>query len=144
MIEVKTTVLIACPPDVVFTFLSDFSNNPLWQNGMKVCRWTSEPPLRIGSTYDQEAEFLGRPVLSKFEVIDYEPGRMVKGTTTESTFPITFTRIVAAEGSGSRVSAIIEGSASGIYKLAEPIMRRMVQRSVEQDYQRLKAVLEAA
>jgi hypothetical protein len=43
---------------------------------------------------------------------------------------------------GSLVSAAIEGDANGVYRLAEPILRLMVQRSVQSDYKRLKALLE--
>ena len=38
---------------------------------MQECRWTSEPPLRLGSTYDQEAKFLGKAIVSSFEVIEF-------------------------------------------------------------------------
>jgi uncharacterized membrane protein len=142
MITVNISIDINQSPDKVFSFLSDFENNPKWQNGMKVCSWTTEPPLRIGSTYSQEASFLGRPILSQFEVIAYEPGRMVKATSPTGTFPITFTRSVKPHGAGTRVRALIEGDSSGVFRLAEPIMARMVRKSIEADYVRLKALLE--
>jgi hypothetical protein len=109
---------------------------------MREARFTSEGPLQLGSTYEQVASFLGRPVLSSFEVIAYEPGQMVKATSTSSSFPITFTRMVQAEGEGTRVSAVIEGDASGFFKLAEPLLARFVQRSVDSDYANLKRILE--
>jgi uncharacterized membrane protein len=142
MISVKITIDINRSPNEVFAFLSDFENNPKWQNGMKVCTWTSEPPLRIGSTYSQEASFLGRPVLSQFEVIAYGPGKMVKATSPMGTFPITFTRSVEPHGAVTRVKALIEGDASGVFKLAEPLMAPMVRKSIEADYVRLKELLE--
>jgi uncharacterized membrane protein len=143
MIKVETTVHINRPPHEVFIYLSNFENNPKWQSGMREARFTSEGPLRLGSTYEQVASFLGRPVLSTFEVIGYEPGQMVKATSTSGSFPITFTRMVAAEGEGTRVTAVIEGDASGFFKLAEPLLARFVQRSVDNDYANLKKILEA-
>lgn len=77
-----------------------------------------------------------------FEVIGYEPGQMVKATSTSGSFPITFTRLVQAEGEGTRVTAVIEGNAGGFYKLAEPLLARFVQRSVDNDYANLKQILE--
>jgi hypothetical protein len=77
-----------------------------------------------------------------FEVIAYEPNRMVKATSTAGSFPITFTRIVEPDGAGTKVSAIIEGDASGFFKLAEPLLKRMVQKSVDGDYRNLKRILE--
>lgn len=143
MIRVNAAVHIQRSPEEVFAYLSNFENNPKWQSGMVSARFTSPGPLGVGSTYSQEARFLGRPVISEFEVIEYEPGRKVKITSTSGTFPITVTRFVEPDGAGgSRVSAVVEGDASRVYRLAQPILRRMVQRSVQGDYGRIKSVLE--
>ena len=143
MITVNVAMTVNCSPEKVFAFISDFANNPKWQNGMQKCTITSPPPLGVGSTYDQEAKFLGRPILSSFKVIAYEPGRMVKATTVASSFPITFTRRVEPKGDGTLVTAVIEGDASGFFRMAEPLMRWIVNRSIQGDYARLKEVLEA-
>lgn len=143
MIRIQASVQIRRSPEEVFAYLSNFENNPKWQSGMISARFTSPGPLQVGSTYSQEARFLGRPVFSEFEVIEYEPGRRVKISSTSGTFPITVTRTVEPDGDGgSLVSAFVEGDASGVYRLAEPILRSMVQRSVQGDYERLKVVLE--
>jgi uncharacterized membrane protein len=142
MIKVETSVHVDRHPDEVFEFISNFENNPKWQSGMVSARFTSQGALRVGSTYAQEAKFLGRPVISEFEVIEYEPNRMVKAASTSGSFPITFTRMVKAQDNGTLVSAVIEGDASGFFKLAQPLMRRMVQKSVDEDYRNLKRILE--
>ena len=54
--------------------------------------------MRIGSTYAQVASFLGMEVENSFEVIEFEPGRMVKAASISGTFPITFTRRAAPLG----------------------------------------------
>ena len=55
-------------------------------------------------------------------------------------FPITFTRMVAASEVGTDVSAVIEGDASGFCKLAEPILKWIVHRSIAADYANLKKI----
>lgn len=142
MIRVETSVFIGRPPEQVFAFISNFENNPKWQSGMQEAKFTSEGPLGVGSSYAQVAKFLGRRVESNFEVIDYEPNRLVKATSTSGSFPITFTRVVEPIDGGTLVTAIIEGDASGFFKLAEPLLARMVQRSVNADYANLKYILE--
>lgn len=143
MIRIETSVHIDRHPDQVFEFISNFENNPKWQSGMVSAEFTSQRPLRIGSTYSQKAKFLGRPVISEFEVIEYVPNRMVKAASISGSFPITFTRTVRKENNGALVSAIIVGDAGGFFKLAEPLLRRMVQKSVDEDYRNLKRILEA-
>jgi len=126
----------------VFEFVSDVGNNPQWQRGMREAHFTSGPPLRVGSTYAQIATFLGRRIESRFEIVEFQPGRLVKGSTTISPFPITFTRIVEPQGTGTRVTAIVEGRPDGIFALVSPIVRRLVAASVRRDYENLKLLLE--
>ena len=142
MIKIVTEVNISRPSNEVFAYISNFENNPQWQSGQVSATFTSGGPLRVGSTYDQVARFLGRTIVSEFEVLEYEPGRLIKASSTSGSFPITFTRIVEPSGYGAAVKAIVEGDSSGFFKLAEPLMARMVQRSVDSDYQNLKRILE--
>jgi uncharacterized membrane protein len=142
MIRIVTEVEINCPSDEVFAYISNFENNPQWQSGQVSATFTSDGPLRVGSTYDQVAKFLDRTIVSEFEVLEYEPGHRIKASSTSGSFPITFTRIVEPDDGGAAVKAIIEGDASGFFKLAEPLMARLVQRSVDSDYQNLKQIME--
>ena len=112
---------------------------------MERCAWVTDPPLREGSIYEQEARFLGKPITSTFEVVDLQPGRSMTIRTIESTFPIEVTRSVEPRGEGRCVArAKVTGDPSGVFRLAAPLMRRMVERSVRGDYRRLKEHLEAA
>ena len=140
VVEVSRQVEASAPE--AFEVISDFERNPSWQKGMRSCRWTTDPPLRVGSTYVQEAGFLGRTIESTFEVIEYEPGRRVKATTIAGSFPITFARTVTPSDGGARIDARIEGDASGFFRIATPLMRFMVRRSIEADYDRLARMLE--
>ncbi|MGI9607018.1 MAG: SRPBCC family protein [Acidimicrobiales bacterium] len=143
MIDVLVTTEIARDPADVFAFLSDSSNNPQWQKGMKSCAWTSEPPIGLGSTYDQQASFMGRAILSSFEVTEFEPGRKVRIKTTKSTMPLDITRSVDPSPSGlSIVTANIRGGPEGLMRFLDPLAQRMVKKSVTADYSRLKELLE--
>ncbi len=142
MIRVETEVEINRPSEEVFAFISNFENNPKWQSGQLEARFTSVGPLGVGSTYDQVAKFLGRRIVSTFEVLEYESNRKVKASSTSGSFPITFTRLVKPIDEGTEVKAIIEGDASGFFKLAEPLLGRMIQRSVDSDYLNLKKIME--
>ena len=143
MIEVRVARTVNRPADEVFAFISEMRNNPRWQDGMRRCEWVTPPPVGIGSRYDQEARFLGRTIRSTFEVIEYEPGRVFEAMTVRSSFPITFHReLHPIDDRSCRVQAIITGDASGFFKLAEPLLRRLTARSINGDYDRLKVLLE--
>lgn len=138
----SATRTIERPAPEVFAFVSDATNNPLWQRGMRSCRWTSPPPLGIGSTYEQRARFLGKDVTTTFEVVELEPGRSITIRSTAGSFPITVRRWVEPlDVTTTRVHAEISGEPGRFFRLAAPLVRRLAQRSVDGDYDRLVEVL---
>ena len=143
MTHVNIDIDIARSAEDVFTYIANFENNPLWQDGMKEARITSEGPLRVGTTYEQVATFLGRRIISTFEVLEYEPGRMVKAKSISGSFPIQFMRSVTPIDGGTKVTAVITGDANGFFRLFSPLLNRMVQRQIEGDYANLKRIMEA-
>lgn len=141
--KLDSSIEIDRPADETFAVISDFSRNPEWQRGMKSARWTSEPPIRVGSTYEQLARFLGRDVVTTFEVVAYEAGRSVTIESRKSSFPIKVTRAVAPLGpSRSRVTAHIVGEPGPFFRIFGPLLRVMAERSVRGDYERLRRLLE--
>jgi len=145
MIEARTSIEIDRPPADVFAFVSEVPNNPRWQRGQRECRWTSSPPLRVGSSYEQHARFLGRDLVNSFRVIELDAGARVKFTSTAGTFPLTITRIVEPLGdSRARFTEHVAGDPRGVYRIAEPLLRRMVKHTIKRDFPRLKALLEAS
>jgi hypothetical protein len=44
---------------------------------MSSCRWITDPPIRVGSRYEQVARFLGKEVRTCFEVSALEHGQVV-------------------------------------------------------------------
>ncbi|MGH8950081.1 MAG: SRPBCC family protein [Acidimicrobiia bacterium] len=135
---------IECPATEVFAFVSDSTNNPRWQKGQLSCLWTSAPPIRVGSTYDQEARFLGKRLVNRFEVIEYRPGHAITIRSVTGSFPITVRRTVEPlDPRRSRVRAEISGEPGLFFRIAGPLLRRFAQRSVDADYDRLKQLLDS-
>ncbi len=138
----RSEVEIARPPAEVFGVIADMSRNPEWQKGMVSCEWTSEAPHGVGSTYDQVASFMGKKILTTFEVTEFEEPTRIRIQSIVSTFPLDITRTVEATTNGSRITAVVKGEPGGLMKLFAPLMNRQAQRSIDADYQRLVALLE--
>jgi hypothetical protein len=137
--DLATTVEIECPATAAFEVISDFTRNPEWQSGMQSAQWTSKPPLRIGSTYDQQARFLRREVTTSFEVTAYDPGRSITIESPESSFLIRVTRTVEPIGPDRcEVTAHVSGEPGGFFRVFGPLSDRMAARSVRFDYRRLQ------
>ena len=144
MKPVTVQVRIDRPAGEVFTFLEDVENNTKWLRGMVSCSWTTEPPVRVGSRYEQLARFLGKPIRTSFEVTAHEPGQVVTIRSREgSSFPLTVTRRVEPlDATRCRVTETVESDPSGFYRVAEPLLRLLVRRNIQRDYLRLKTLLE--
>jgi hypothetical protein len=137
-------VEVGVPAEVAWALLEDVVRNPEWQTGMRSCTWTSAPPVRVGSTYDQEAGFAGRPSLSTFKVVDHAPGRTVRITSIVSTFPITVTRTVEPlDDERCRITREVRGEPGGLLGLLAPLAVGRFETQVRQDGERLVALLEA-
>jgi uncharacterized membrane protein len=139
--KLHATRTIPRPAGEVFTYLSDSTNNPVWQKGMRSCEWLEPAPIGVGSRYRQEAVFMGRRISSIFEVIAYTPGRSITIRTIESTFPIEVTRSVEPI---DEASCIVTADISGGPRVPAPFVpfvQWMGQRSVSADYDRLVAEL---
>lgn len=135
-IEVERT--IPRPVDDVAPYFFDAANNPEWQSGMKSCEWVTDGPIAVGSRYRQQAEFRGKPVISLFEVTEFEEGRRMRIESIESTFPIQVTRTVVPDGETQcRVAAHVTGEPGGVLRLLSFLGERLARRSIEADYDRL-------
>lgn len=142
VIEVVVDRTVAKPADAVFDFLSDHSNNPRWQGGMQSCTWTTEPPIRVGSRYDQVARFLGREIRTEFEVTAFEPGRSITIESRSGPLDLHITRTVETDGDRTHVHAVIRGTPSGPMRFAEPLMAGKVRKDINADYDRLVTLLD--
>lgn len=142
MIKVTVRTEVDVPAAVAFSFVADFSNNPAWQSGIRSTDWTSAPPIRVGSTYDQEVEY--RDLATSYEVTDLERGRSI---TTESREGATIAtkvtrRVDPLSGSRCRITVDLVGRPHGFRRMIKPLLVRMIRDSTEADYRRLKRLLE--
>ena len=145
MKPVTIKIEIGRPAARVWEYLVNAEHNPEWLKNMSSCRWITEPPIGIGSRYQQLARFLGKDVRTTFEVKALEQGQLVTITSLPgSSFPLTITRKVEPVGpQRCQVTEIAGGDASGFYRVAEAPMRFMVRRNIERAYRNLKQLLEA-
>ena len=141
--RVVTSIESDRPAGEVFGFVSDVRNNPRWQRGQRSCEWTSEPPLRPGSTYEQHASFAGRELVNHFEVLEVEPGRRMRFRSTGGTFPLDITRTVEPLGEErSRFTEHVTGGPGGPLRVLHPVLRPVVARTIRRDFPVLKRLLE--
>ena len=139
--KVEHSVTIGKPVEEVFGFLTDVSNLPRWQDGV-----TEAHPggtLGVGSRFTQVRSFLGKRIASTQEVIEHEPGRAFAFRVVDGPVPIVVRHTFEADGDSTLVRIEGSGDPGGVFKLAEGLVMRQIEKTLRKDYSALKRLLEA-
>lgn len=145
MKPVRVSVDVACSPAAAWAYLADAERNTEWLSNMQSCRWITQPPIAVGSQYEQVARFLGKEVRTSFEVTELREGELITiSSLPGSSFPLTITRrLEQGEDRRCQVTEVAGGDPAGFYRLAEPLMRPLVRRNIARAYAKLKLLLES-
>jgi hypothetical protein len=142
MVEFEESVVINRPVPEVFAFVSDLENDPPWTKSTAVRR-TSQGPIGVGTTFVQEARFLGLRLHLSCVVVGYEADHSM---TVEATAgPLSLDSIRAVEPVGenaSKVTASGGGRARGVLRFAERPLAALGAHQLRRQLGRLKQVLE--
>jgi uncharacterized membrane protein len=78
MITVEKSIDIGCAADDVFAYVSDQTNAPRWQRGVREVRRTTEGPIGLGTRHTAVRAFMGRTLELSNEYTRYELNRLVE------------------------------------------------------------------
>lgn len=126
-------------PTEVYAFLSDPENLPRWQSEVLEVRRESDTRFREVRT------FVGRRIESTLEVTAAEPGREFSLRSASGPVRFSVRHLLEPAGEGRtllRVAGETEG-AGGLFKLGGRLLRRAAERRFQEDFERLKAILES-
>jgi uncharacterized membrane protein len=140
-IDTKAVIAVARPREEVAAYLRDPGNDPRWIGGLRSARLVTEPPVGVGSQVERVASFLGRRIEYVNEITELTGTRLAM-RSVRSPFPMRVTYGFDDAGGATEVSVRVEGDASRLYRLADPLMAWLVRRSVRRDLRTLKRVLE--
>jgi uncharacterized membrane protein len=141
-IDTTAVTTVGRPRQEVAAYLTDPANDPGWIGGLRSARLVTPPPVGVGSQVERVARFLGRRVEYVNEITELSGTRLAM-RSVRSPFPMRVTYgFEDAGGAGTEVSVRVQGDAGRMYRLADPLLARLVRRSVQRDLRNLKRVLE--
>jgi Polyketide cyclase / dehydrase and lipid transport len=140
-IDTTAVTRVGRPRQEVAAYLTDPANDPGWIGGLRSARLVTPPPVGVGSQVERVARFLGRRVEYVNEITELSGTRLAM-RSVRSPFPMRVTYGFEDAGGGTEVSVRVQGDASRMYRLADPLLARLVRRSVRRDLRNLKRVLE--
>ena len=139
--RISMSITIDRPVSEVFAFVSDARNVLEWLPAAVERRKVTDGPLGIGTRFEATDRIGRRTVSHSQEIIDFEEDRHV---TTKISAPWNGTYdiwVEPAEG-GTLLSVDLTGRPSGLLRLLSLVPASVMRQQFEQDYARLKDLLE--
>jgi carbon monoxide dehydrogenase subunit G len=130
--KAELRIEIARTPEDVFAYLSDVSNLPEWQSGVRRAE-------QKGDRIEETRSFLGREIHTTLEILEIDPPRAFTLKALDGPVRFTVTHKLEPAGNGTRLSVVAEGDVPGF---ASGIVAQQAERQFSKDFARLKEILE--
>ena len=143
MYKFESSIFINRPQQEVFDYVTNPANNPQWQSGTESAEWTSDGPPGVGSTFKIVASLLGRKIESVVEITGWDPPNLSRIKSVGGPIPFENTVRLAAQGDGTLLTQNAQAEIGGLFKLAEGLVGKQLDKQFEANNAALKLLLEA-
>jgi carbon monoxide dehydrogenase subunit G len=130
----ELTIEIERTPADVFAYLTDVSNLPAWQTGVKTAT------LRDGRIEECRV-LVGRELTTTLEVVEREEPRLFTLRALDGPVRLTVRHELEPADGGTRLTVIADGNLPGGF--AAGLLARGAERQFRKDFERLKQILES-
>jgi carbon monoxide dehydrogenase subunit G len=131
-VRAELTIEIARTPEDVFAYLTDVSNLPAWQAGVKSATLRDD---RI----EEARTLLGRELRTTLEVVERDEPRVFTLRALNSPVPFSVRHELEPTDGGTRLTVTAVGDIPGF---AAGLVARRAERQFRKDFERLKQILE--
>ena len=132
-VRAELTIEIARTPDDVFSYLTDVSNVPAWQAGVK------SSTLRDGRIEESRSLF-GHEIHTTLEIVERHEPHVFTLRALDSPVPFTVCHELEPTEGGTRLKVTAEGDVPGF---AAGLLQRRAEKQFRKDFERLKKILES-
>lgn len=143
MIKVEKSVLIQKPVEEVFNFVTGEGNYTKWQSGV-VEVIDQGPRNTVGSQYIEVRKFMGQEMRTTLEMTEFKPNTRFETKVVKGPVPYVASMTFERVDDGTKVTICVDGEPKGFFKLAESMVAGQLEKSLAEDGQKLKEILEAS
>ena len=133
-VRAELTIEIARTPEDVFAYLTDASNLPQWQEGVK------SASLRDGRI-EESRSLLGRELDTTLEIVEREEPRLFTLRALDGPVRVTIRHELEPADDGTQLTVTAEGDIPGGF--AAGLVARRVEKQFRKDFEHLKQILES-
>ena len=132
-VHAELTIEISRTPEDVFAYLTDVSNVPAWQAGVKSA-------TRQDGRIEELRSLFGKELHTTLEIVEQEEPRLFTLRALNSPVPFTVRHELAPAVGGTRLTVTAEGDVPGF---AAGLLERRAKKQFRKDFERLKKILES-
>lgn len=129
------------PVEAVFDFATDPNNAEKVISGVTNMEQISAGPIGVGTRYREKRVVNGKEAEAEMEISAYEPPSSYTMTSEMKGITVSYTYRFVPENNGTRVDLICNVSASGLKKLAAPMVASIMKKEDGDHLERLKAAM---
>jgi uncharacterized membrane protein len=142
MLKVEKSIVIKRPVADVFAYAYTTEYATQWQGGVESIILDNGPDNTVGSRYTEVRKFLGQEMKTQMEVTAYVPNARWAAKVVKGPIPYEVEMTYTAVPDGTKLHMVVEGEMSGFFKLAEGMVASQLAKSIDEDLQHLKTLLE--
>ena len=143
MAGVTNRITIARPIEDVFETLTDVEKTGTWFPGDVEERWTSPPPLAVGSTRRATIRMLGRRSENDAVVTAFDPPYLARIEGTSPNAPFIGTLRFGRVGEATSVEVTTEFALRGAARILGPVVAWWYGRAWARGLRTLKSLMES-
>jgi len=141
MASASSSIVINQPVDKVFGYITNVANHTAWQAGILSATITPAGPVAVGSIYHYTTEVMGRKYETQTQVSGFELNKKWATKTVGVPRPVETVYLFEALGNTTRVTISMDLT-GGYPAAAEGMVKAQMQKSFDEQAQRLKKILE--
>jgi carbon monoxide dehydrogenase subunit G len=142
MYQFDKSIWINRPQQEVFDYVTDLTNDPAWQTGIMSNERTSDGPVGAGNTWHYKVKNLGRTMEVDIEVTGYDLPNSASVKAIGGPVPFENTYTFESKDGGTQLTLNGQAELGGIFKLAEGLVSKQVEKQFDTDLSSLKLILE--
>jgi len=142
MMKVERSVIINKPVGDVFAFTQSMENYTKWQGDVDSVKMEKGPDNNVGSTYTEVRKVLGKELKTTLEITAYKEKKKWAAKVVKGPVPYEVTMSYESIPQGTKIITTVEGEPKGFFKLAEGMVAKSIEDSLEKDFEMLKKLLE--
>jgi hypothetical protein len=139
--KVEVVETLNFPPKIIFAVLTDIPHHVDWVEEPVELVSLSDGPAKLGTMWQQNAERLGRKLVTLNTCNIYEKNRKF-GWKSEKPFPAQVTLLLEPDQDATRLAWTVESEEAGIVQMAEPLLVRQTNEMIRKSLMRLGTYLQ--